>query len=329
MTTTQIHPFTRSGLGEAPFRFTGMTERRGPIVIANADGTRTEIGSHGQPMGSCDHCGTGIAYCFAIESADGKTSVVGSSCIFKTADRELAAPVKREVAKAQKANRVRRQVEANASRFEAEVARLGLADAIEAHHQIVKDIVRSARRYGRFASEAQIELLKKCAATVDQTRDMFANDPELAKANVIVQGWLADEGAERPERAGAAINIIGRLHQWGSISGGARSLLLHVTGVAPYGGTEGPGIDAPEGRQEFSGTVIATKEQHGDYGWSLKLIIEADAGYKVWVTCPAAIREVEKGQRVKFTATLTRSDRDPSFAFGKRPSKATIVKEGV
>lgn len=44
----------------------------------------------------------------------------------------------------------------------------------------------------------------------------------------------------------------------------------------------------------------------------------------VWLTEPSSI-ETERGDMVQMTATLTPSDNDPAFAFGKRPSKATKI----
>ena len=120
-TTHKIHPFTKSGLGEAPFRFVGMTEQRGPIKVTDPKtGVTFECGSPGQPMGSCDHCGTGIAFCYAIESADGKRSVVGCDCILKLAldsnarscvDAALIREVKAEKRKLDRAARQRRAAE--------------------------------------------------------------------------------------------------------------------------------------------------------------------------------------------------------------------------
>ena len=85
MTTTlstagTIHPFEARGLGIAPFRFVGCYESRGPIILA--DGI-TQIGSPGQPMGTCDYCLTGIADCYRIKSSDGKEFVVGCDCVAK------------------------------------------------------------------------------------------------------------------------------------------------------------------------------------------------------------------------------------------------------
>lgn len=81
-----LHPFEASGLGKAPFRFVGAAEKRGPIKLA--DGV-TEIGAPGQPMGTCDYCGQGIAICCTIQDADGKTFEVGSDCVRKTSDDRL------------------------------------------------------------------------------------------------------------------------------------------------------------------------------------------------------------------------------------------------
>lgn len=84
-----IHAFEKSGLGKAPFRFIGCEERRGPILLNSEGGVETWAGSPGQPMGTCAHCGTGIAVCCTIQSADGKQFVVGNVCVAKTGDKGL------------------------------------------------------------------------------------------------------------------------------------------------------------------------------------------------------------------------------------------------
>lgn len=85
MTTTMIHVFEKANLGKAPFRFIDIISRRGPIKLDNG----MQIGAPGQPMGSCDYCGTGIADCYVIESADGKRFEVGCDCVAKTDDDGL------------------------------------------------------------------------------------------------------------------------------------------------------------------------------------------------------------------------------------------------
>lgn len=70
-----LHPFERAGLGIAPFKCTGVRENW--FVPAGFPEAR-------KPGGCCNYCGTGILYEYSIESADGKTFVVGSDCVKRT-----------------------------------------------------------------------------------------------------------------------------------------------------------------------------------------------------------------------------------------------------
>jgi len=81
----QTHAFTESGLGKAPFTFSGISE-----------------GSTG-----CAHCGTGIVNQFHIVSDDGIHSVVGSTCIQKSGDQGLI-----DIAKAEKNAKARKKAHA-------------------------------------------------------------------------------------------------------------------------------------------------------------------------------------------------------------------------
>lgn len=80
-----LHVFTRSKLGLPPFKCVGVYEDVGPKTLSDG----SQVGSAGQSMGVCDHCGTGIRDCYQIKSGDGKTFVVGSSCVEKTGDAGL------------------------------------------------------------------------------------------------------------------------------------------------------------------------------------------------------------------------------------------------
>jgi len=92
MTTEKEHVFETAGLGKAPFTFVGMYVSRGPIRT-ELNGVVCEVGYAGQPMGTCEYCGNGIANCFQIKSADGKSFIVGSECVMKTGDNGLRAKV--------------------------------------------------------------------------------------------------------------------------------------------------------------------------------------------------------------------------------------------
>jgi hypothetical protein len=81
---------------------------------------------------------------------------------------------------------------------------------------------------------------------------------------------------------------------------------------------------APCGRVEVSGEVLTTKVQESMYGDTLKMLVKDSRGFKVWSSVPSGL-DASRGDRVKFTATLTPSNDDPYFAYAKRPSKAELV----
>lgn len=91
-----------------------------------------------------------------------------------------------------------------------------------------------------------------------------------------------------------------------------------------------PKVPAPEGRVEIKGEVLHTRVDDGYYGPVVKMMVQCE-GFKVWGTAPDSVLSETvnngglKGNTIKFRATLTRSDRDESFAFAKRPTNAVIV----
>lgn len=83
---------------------------------------------------------------------------------------------------------------------------------------------------------------------------------------------------------------------------------------------------APEGKVTVTGTVSKVAVHENDYGYRKVMTVVLDNGARVWGTVPAAIYEVGAGGTVTFTATFSRSDRDETFGFFKRPSKASMVR---
>jgi hypothetical protein len=82
------------------------------------------------------------------------------------------------------------------------------------------------------------------------------------------------------------------------------------------------------GRVKVEGTVLTVKGVETDFGFVTKMLVKADAGWKVWSTVPGGIA-VERGQRVTFDARLQKSKDDPKFAFASRPTKLTVLQDAV
>tara|TARA_R100001015_G_C4632170_1_gene195383 strand:+ start:450 stop:1112 length:663 start_codon:yes stop_codon:yes gene_type:complete len=86
-----------------------------------------------------------------------------------------------------------------------------------------------------------------------------------------------------------------------------------------------PPVPETDERIDIVAEILSTKEVEGMYGWQTKALYKTDAGYKLWGSVPSKISEAKKGDRVQFSAKVSRSDDDPSFGFISRPTKAKII----
>lgn len=83
--------------------------------------------------------------------------------------------------------------------------------------------------------------------------------------------------------------------------------------------------EAPQGRCQVEGVVLAVKEQLGHYGYQTKMLVKLADGARVYGTVPSRIADdISKGSRVQFTANFARKEQE--FAFYSRPSKAVLLQ---
>lgn len=82
--------------------------------------------------------------------------------------------------------------------------------------------------------------------------------------------------------------------------------------------------DAPSGRVTVTGNVLSTKIVEREFGSTLKMLVQLDNNSRVWCTVPSG-SNVERNNRVTFTATFEVSKDDKSFAFGKRPVMVNVA----
>lgn len=86
--------------------------------------------------------------------------------------------------------------------------------------------------------------------------------------------------------------------------------------------TKGP---VATGKVSVIGKIISFKTQESMYGLTEKMLVELENGSRVYGTQPRALYDAEVGNTVQFNATVEASDRDPTFGFFKRPTKAIVV----
>ncbi len=81
---------------------------------------------------------------------------------------------------------------------------------------------------------------------------------------------------------------------------------------------------APTGRQTVEGVVVGRKVVETDYGTTYKLTLLMEAGWRLYVSEPSSLTACI-GDTVRLTAAIEPSQDDPTFAWGKRPTKGSII----
>lgn len=279
---------TRSEMVVDAFSPVGAEKRACKMLLSEAGFP----GGNWETRGTCDHCGARIRYvCVWAHEPTGEHIATGETCA--------------------------------AERFE-------LPDRLSFDVKQLKAAAKAAR---------------EAAEKEEAARAFLANCPPLAKILLMTDSDFADSypsGAPEmaphatPARVHPVISDIrSKLYTWGNLS---ERQVAHVERV--YGWVERDAvraqeapevkIPAPTGRTQFEGVVVAIKWQETDFGTVKKLVVKvhtAAGSWVCWVSEPSSI-QAEKGDVVRMTANLTRSDRDEAFAFGKRPTKAQIVGHG-
>lgn len=176
----------------------------------------------------------------------------------------------------------------------------------------------TAEQVSAFLAEQEAKAAAK-QAKKDEKRK--AAEAATWAANVADCPALADLDA-----TGAAVDLCRRLRRW-RISEKQKALAVavldrHRAAAAREAEAEArraAGVTVPVGRQTIRGTVAGFKTQEGRWGATEKMIVRSPEGWAVYVTVPAGPMPA-RGDAVEFTATVTRSDRDPLFGFASRPS---------
>jgi hypothetical protein len=200
-----------------------------------------------------------------------------------------------------------------------------------------------------FANRDDLKLaqLKARAAQGHARLRIYAARQSFLEQHPEVKAIIDDCVLDRPEHIANtfARDLMAKLDQYGSLSSSQEHYLLKslhddrvrferaAKEAAEKAALRAAGIKGPEGRTEVEGVVLHVRQQDGDWGINYKWLVRLDSGIKVWSTVPNVAFDVIPhsdhkdmvGARVKFTATWERSQNDDTFAFGKRPSKFSLL----
>lgn len=290
----------------------------------------------------CDACGVARrrATSYAVRSADGELAVVGSTCVrdFLGIDPASLLWLAEAVGSAAddefysgggSDDSVPTEVFVSAAR--AAVLAAGWVKASDWDRRPTKVLatdVLFARRV-----EGDDELI--------EARRLFGPETSAFAAEAIAWAAAIDPKSDFDEnlKAVAASETVGR-RGYGIAAylpvAYARFLDAEAVKVAEAARAAAGEIEpVPTGRVTITGEVVGISERYSDYGVTFKLTVKDDRGFKVWVTRPRAIdsvelpgggwRELARGDRVTFDATVEPSRDDEFFGFGKRPTKARVL----
>ena len=251
--------------------------------------------------GTCDHCGAYFIYGAEFRHENGEHIVVGHVCADKTlgeCDRRTLD--RKRVAAARKTTAARVRNETWAAAY---VIEHNFTDAFsEARRNtdswgggVLADMYERLGRYGRPLSEKQLALVAKIVTEMDtpaQTDCDFCGE----------EGHTAKDCTNRHP------------------------------------------VPVTDARIEINAIIRTVRYEEGQYGTQVKALYETVDGFRLWGTVPAslfdALRERSedtvddyekafRGVEVNFFAKVTRSDKDATFGFINRPTKASIVDAGT
>ena len=192
-----------------------------------------------------------------------------------------------------------------------------------------------------FANETDLEAAKaadKDALAAERAKyEKYLVESAAAEAAVAAENkafWLADPAVAALAAAQASGKTFGEVvanslfqllsGNFGNDKFGAyvaRPLYFAAAQLDADAKAVAAGVACPVGKVTVTGKVVTTKEQSSQFGTTVKCLVVSPDGWKVWGTLPAGY---EKGDMVRFNATVEGKDGDPLFGFYKRPTK--VVK---
>lgn len=299
-----------------------LTETELPEWFATVPGTR------------CDHCHTQRQrqYLVAVRNPAGEIKIIGRSCSADYIGLDV--------------NHLLGWHAALADAFDIDTTSVDFDDIASGRCdlstlQLVQAAAVSIARYGyrrtldagRSTRDHAIRLL---AGRLDEDdyKPLPRKPVDAGDVLAWAQGLAGHNDFERNMRIVASQPTVSHRHV-GIACWLAEAYQRHLTELAnkpePKPEPEPEQVPVVEGRYEIVGTIISLKCVETAYGESWKMLVEAESDkggvFRVFGTYPKALddADADRGDKVRFTAQVTRSGKDESFGFFKRPTGAVVA----
>lgn len=213
------------------------------------------------------------------------------------------------------------------------------------------------------AMRKSAELARESQRIVAERSRYFDSNPSIEQYYHRYLLWAKGENADDTELFSDSflVDLMRKLKNYGSLSEKQTPWVVkcveraakRVELEAERAAEKAVVADVEEGTYEFSGTVVAIKLHESDFGSSFKMTVKADDGRVYWGTVPRSLEDwwdantdsdegyftgiagsdnprgsgERNGIGVKVTikATVTKSDKDRTFGFFKRPRLVSVT----
>ena len=219
------------------------------------------------------------------------------------------------------------------------------ADVLTAYRKRVANIAAGVakRAENKKAARAQAEAEAQAALAANVTAFVAANPAEWS--------WLSRNAASN----GFADSLLSALNRYGYLTDPQLNAVTKNVARDAERAAEAllPVTPAPSGVVTLTGEILTVRDQPG-FAYNTtewKMLVKTEAGWKTWLSVPRSLqgaffadshkfrlgeydgaRSLDGlaaylvGATVTLTAEIEPSEKDPAFAYGRRPRKATILQ---
>lgn len=204
------------------------------------------------------------------------------------------------------------------------------------YHAKTNSYVRMGQDCAQKCEMGNERAFKAFKAGIDDARDLKAGKTK-AKAILSELGldaaWPVYEASVAGWEENTIRDIVGKLVRYGSASEKqfdfVRTLLGKIAArpdiEAKRAAERAVAKPCPSGRLDIEGEIIGLRVVESDFGDVEKMTVKTVDGYLVYGTRPASLFGAKRGDRIRFSATLTPSDRDEKFGFFGRPTNGEMI----
>jgi hypothetical protein len=208
----------------------------------------------------------------------------------------------------------------------------------EHHNEVIRVGQDCAEKLGVGCEEAFNAARRKVASAKEYATGKARARLQLEELGLMSAWALWDEakyyGSDTDE--GIVVDMVRKLVTYGNLSDKQweflKRLMFRIENravvEAQRAAEKAAAQDCPTGRLDIVGTVLTTRVVEGHYGDTLKMFVKTTEGYTLWGTVPKGLT-AERGQEVRFRATVEPSEKDPKHGYFSRPTaqKAEIAQQ--